>query len=84
MVAAMTKSDSNIDGLSFEQALAELEKIVRTLESGKAGLEESIQSYERGQALRAYCESKLKDAQLRVDSLTLNNAGKPETKEFTA
>ncbi len=83
MVTAMTKTP-DLSALSFEQALAELEKIVRALESGKAGLEESIQSYERGQALRAYCEAKLKDAQLRVDSLTLNASGKPETKEFTA
>lgn len=61
--------------MNFETALAELEKIVQTLESGKAGLEESIQLYERGVALRQHCDSKLKDAQLRVERLGLDAAG---------
>ena len=76
----MTKA-SDLSSLSFEQALAELEKIVHALEGGKAGLEDSIQSYERGVALRLHCESKLKDAQLRVEKLTLHN-GQPKTEEF--
>lgn len=78
----MTKA-SDLSSLSFEHALAELEKIVHALESGKSGLEDSIQSYERGVALRLHCESKLKDAQLRVEKLTLNN-GQPKTEEFKA
>ncbi len=69
----------DITSLSFEQALAELETLVRELESGKAGLEGSIQLYERGVSLRQHCEAKLKDAQLRVEKLSLDAAGKPAT-----
>jgi len=57
----------DIASLSFEAALAELERIVAELESGKAELERSIQVYERGAALKAHCEAKLKEAQLRVE-----------------
>ena len=63
--------------LPFEAAMSELEKIVAGLENGSLGLEESIAAYERGVALRVHCESKLKDAQLRVEKLTLNAAGQP-------
>ncbi len=73
--------DSDIATLSFEAALAELEKIVHSLESGKAGLEESITIYERGVALRQHCEAKLKDAQLRVEKLTLEN-GQTKTEKI--
>jgi exodeoxyribonuclease VII small subunit len=57
--------------LSFEQALKELEEIVRQLESGDVELERSIEIYERGAALKAHCEKKLKDAQLRVEKIVL-------------
>ncbi len=76
----MSKDTStDINTLSFEQALAELEALVRDLESGKAGLECSIQLYERGVSLRLHCEAKLKDAQLRVEKLSLDPNGKPVT-----
>ena len=65
----------DISKLSFEAALAELERIVAELESGKAELERSIQVYERGAALKAYCESKLREAQLRVEKIVLGPAG---------
>jgi exodeoxyribonuclease VII small subunit len=66
---------ADIAGLSFEQALAELEKIVAELESGKAELERSIQVYERGAALKAHCEAKLKQAQLRVEKIVIGPGG---------
>lgn len=69
---------NDLSSLSFEAALAELETIVRELESGKAGLENAIQLYERGVALRQHCEARLKDAQLRVDKLSLDANGKPQ------
>ena len=78
----MTKPSSDISKLSFEDALKALEAIVAKLESGKAGLEESIQLYEEGVALRQHCDSKLKDAQLRVEKLTLNTQGQPQTENF--
>lgn len=70
--------------MSFEAAMAELEKIVQLLESGKSGLEESIQLYERGVALRSFCETRLKDAQLRVEKLSLDAHGAPVREDFSA
>lgn len=68
-------SSGEIASLSFEQALAELERIVSELESGKTDLEKSIDAYERGAALKAHCESKLKEAQLRVEKIVIGQAG---------
>ncbi|MGD2132106.1 MAG: exodeoxyribonuclease VII small subunit [Maricaulaceae bacterium] len=68
-------STADVGKLSFEQALAELENIVRQLESGEVELERSIDIYERGAALRAHCEKKLKDAQLRVEKIVLDPEG---------
>ena len=65
----------DISTLSFEAALAELERIVAELESGKAELERSIQVYERGAALKAHCEAKLKAAQLRVEKIIMGPSG---------
>lgn len=65
----------DISKLSFEAALAELERIVAELESGRAELERSILVYERGAALKAHCEAKLKEAQLRVEKILVGPAG---------
>ena len=62
---------ADIDALSFEDALKELERIVQTLESGQAPLEESISVYERGALLKAHCEKKLEAARLRVEKVVL-------------
>lgn len=56
--------------LSFEQAMAELEKIVEELESGRVELDRSISLYERGEALKKHCEEKLSAAELRVRQIT--------------
>jgi exodeoxyribonuclease VII small subunit len=61
--------------MTFEQALAELEKIVQDLERGQLDLEAAIQAYERGTALKEHCERKLKEAKLRVDRITLGPDG---------
>lgn len=66
-----------ISGLSFEKALAALEEIVARLEGGKVDLEESIKIYERGEALRKHCEAKLKEAEARIEKITLDPQGKP-------
>ena len=55
--------------LSFEDALAELEQIVRGLEGGQLKLEEAIVAYERGAALRRHCEAKLAEAEARVQAI---------------
>jgi exodeoxyribonuclease VII small subunit len=68
---------TDISQLSFEKALAALEDIVARLEAGKVDLEESIKIYERGEALRKHCETKLKEAEARIEKITLDPAGKP-------
>ena len=67
---------SDIAAMNFEKALAELETIVAKLESGKVDLEESIKIYERGEALRKHCESKLAEAEARIEKITLSPQGK--------
>jgi exodeoxyribonuclease VII small subunit len=57
---------ADISGLSFEDALAELDKIVRGLEGGQQKLEDAISAYERGAKLRQHCEAKLAEAEQRV------------------
>lgn len=59
----------DIAALSFEEALAELEAIVKALESGQGRLEESIEAYERGAALRRHCERKLAEAEQKVQAI---------------
>ncbi len=66
---------SDISGLSFEQALEQLEKIVSELESGQAPLERSIEIYERGAALKAHCEARLAAARLRVEKIVVGPEG---------
>ncbi len=67
----------DLSALSFEDALKELETIVAKLESGDAALDESISLYARGEALRAQCEKRLKDAQARIEKITLAPDGTP-------
>lgn len=74
--------DAAITTLSFEQALSELETIVRDLETGKAPLEESIGAYERGIALKNHCEKKLKEAQSKIEKITLQPNGSVTTEPF--
>jgi exodeoxyribonuclease VII small subunit len=75
---------ADIEGLSFEQALAELERIVGQLESGQAPLEDSIRLYERGALLKAHCEKRLEAARLRVEKIVMGQGGTPaaEPAEF--
>ncbi|MFT0858509.1 exodeoxyribonuclease VII small subunit [Ancylobacter sp. G4_0304] len=68
---------ADVAGLSFEKALAELETIVGKLEAGNVPLEESIALYARGEALKARCDALLKDAEARVEKITLSADGRP-------
>ena len=61
--------------MSFEDALSELEDIVARLEQGEVDLEDSISLYERGTALKAHCESKLKGAESRLEKIVLGPEG---------
>lgn len=77
MSAAKADANKDIEKLSFEEALAQLEKIVGQLESGEAPLERSIELYERGTALKAHCEARLKAAEAKVEKITLSANGAP-------
>src|SRR5436190_1120148 len=69
--------NADVPQLSFEKALAELESIVQKLERGDVALEESVTIYERGEALKRRCEELLRQAEARVEKITLDSSGKP-------
>jgi exodeoxyribonuclease VII small subunit len=71
----MTAETGEIASLPFEKALAQLEEIVTKLESGKVDLEQSISIYERGRILKEHCEKLLKDAEARIEKITLKPDG---------
>lgn len=68
---------SDIAAMSFEEAMKSLEDIVRQLETGSVDLEASIALYERGAALKAHCDAKLKAAEEKVAKITLDANGQP-------
>jgi exodeoxyribonuclease VII small subunit len=70
----------DVSTLSFEDALAELEQIVRGLENGQQKLEDAINAYERGAALRKHCEAKLTEAEARVAAIVQNADGSLSTR----
>lgn len=78
MVATEDKNFAK--NLSFEEALAELEDIVRKLESGNIPLESAIDLYSRGNSLRSYCEKRLTEAKLRVEQVVVSQDGNIELK----
>jgi len=78
-VADNTPAD--VSNLSFEKAIEELESIVKRLEDGKVPLEESVAIYERGEALKRRCEDLLRQAEARVEKITLDVNGKPKGTE---
>ena len=65
----------DISNLSFEDALAELERIVKGLEGGQQKLEDAISAYERGAVLRQHCEAKLAEAEARVQAIVQRTDG---------
>jgi exodeoxyribonuclease VII small subunit len=71
------QSEIDVSQLSFERAIEELESIVRRLEDGKVPLEESVAIYERGEALKRRCEDLLRQAEARVQKITLDASGNP-------
>ncbi len=68
---------SDVNEMSFEDAIKELETVVGQLERGDVALDESIALYERGAALKARCEAKLKEAEEKVAKITLGEGGQP-------
>lgn len=68
--------DLNLNQLSFEEALAQLENIVRELEGGKIKLDDAVEAYEKATALKKFCEEKLRAAQLKIEKINVS----PENK----
>jgi exodeoxyribonuclease VII small subunit len=79
----MTGKQQPVEQLSFEAALGELETIVRGLEKGDTALEDSITAYERGAALKKHCEKKLREAQSKIEKISVNDDGTVSTVPFT-
>ena len=73
----MTAETTEISAMSFEEAMAELERIVQRLEQGRTPLEDAIAAYERGAALKRHCEDKLRLAQEKVEKIALDRDGVP-------
>lgn len=68
-------SKKAVESLSFEEALGELQTIVRSLETGEAALEDSIDAYERGTLLKQHCEGKLASARARIEKIVVQKDG---------
>lgn len=73
----MSETDTDIAAMSFEQAMAALEQVVSQLERGEVPLDASIRLYERGAALKDRCAKLLKEAEERVEKITLGEDGVP-------
>ena len=77
----MAEKNSDVTTMPFERAIDELESIVKRLEEGKVPLEESVAIYERGEALKKRCEELLRQAEARVEKITLDAEGRPTGSE---
>jgi exodeoxyribonuclease VII small subunit len=66
---------ADIASMSFEEALAELQSLVKSLEKGDSKLDDAINSYQRGVDLKRHCEAKLREAQLKVDKIVQSADG---------
>jgi exodeoxyribonuclease VII small subunit len=83
-VAHSAAMDNPVESMTFEAALKELESIVARLESGETPLQDAIELYERGNALRARCAERLDAAQARIEAIRLDAEGRATTTPFTA
>ena len=72
-------SENEINDLNFEEAIAQLEAIVRELESGRIKLDDAVLAYEKAVALKQLCEKKLKDAQLKIEKIEIAPNGEMTT-----
>lgn len=82
--SAQAALPADIAKLSFEEALADLEKLVKQLEDGKAKLDDAIGAYERGALLKRHCETKLREAQAKIEQITVSSDGKVSTTPFNS
>jgi len=73
----------SIENMSFEEALSELEQIIKKIDTGQENLDSAIGSFERGVSLKNFCEKKLKDARMKIEKITKFDEGKVVTEEIT-
>ena len=72
--------DANLDAISFEEALRELEGIVASLERGDVSLDDAIAALERGTGLQPHCQARLEEARMKVEQIRLPaDGGAPES-----
>ncbi len=81
---ADTPIPADIAALSFEDALRELEQIVRQLESGQVKLDEAVNAYERGSLLKRHCELRLADAKAKIEKISVGPDGGVAAQSFDA
>jgi exodeoxyribonuclease VII small subunit len=79
---ADTDLPKDVAKLSFEDALEELKQIVAKLEGGQGKLDQAIEAYQRGAALKRHCEAKLREAQEKIEKISLGPKGEVETEPF--
>lgn len=77
----MSKDETKETKMSFEEAMAGLEEIIRQLEGGKVKLEDAVLAYEKGARLRKICEDKLADAKMKIEKVAFADDEKPEKLE---
>jgi exodeoxyribonuclease VII small subunit len=79
----LNDKENSVKELSFEDSLAELEAIVDKLESGQGSLDDAITAYERGSQLKRHCQTKLDEAQMKVEKIRLpEDGGSPVVSDF--
>ena len=74
--------NKQLEELSFEEAIAQLETIVRELESGRTKLDDAVNAYEKAIKLKQLCETKLKSAQLKIEKLEITASDEVRSSEF--
>lgn len=75
-------NDTEFEKMSFEDALSQLENIVRELEAGRIKLDDAVESYEKAVKLKQFCENKLKSAQLKIEKIEINKEGEIKVSSF--
>jgi len=80
-ISSQTDKNADIQAMSFEEAVTQLERIVGDLEKGDVPLDKSIDIYERGEALKKHCENLLNAAENRIEKIRLDRNGNPQTTE---
>ena len=80
----MTKNnkEKNLEQITFEEAIKELENIVDDLERGEVSLDEAVSAYERGSKLKNICQERLNDARMKVEKIKQDESGQISIENF--